>query len=100
MSARSERYFAKAEECQQISDAADVSGTKRLYAVMVSQWRQLAEEAGQTDKKPLSEKFRQAHSLREIDKAEDAIRKIVALGGNGAGAPVPLHQPTLPTPGS
>jgi len=81
MLSRSERYLAKAEKCQQMSDAADTSGTKRLYGVMASQWRQLAEEADETDKKPLPEKFRQAHSLREIDKAEDAIQKIVALGG-------------------
>jgi hypothetical protein len=45
MSSRSERCLAKAEECQQISDAADTSGTKRLYGVLASQWRQLAEEA-------------------------------------------------------
>jgi hypothetical protein len=32
MSSRSERYLAKAEKCQQISDAADTSGIKRLYA--------------------------------------------------------------------
>jgi hypothetical protein len=52
-----------------------------------SQWRQLAEEAEETDKKPLPEKLRQAYSLREIDKAEDAIREIVALWRpNGAGA--------------
>jgi hypothetical protein len=62
-----------------------------------SQWRQLAEE---TDKKPLPEKLRQAYSLREIDKAEDAIREIVALGGLTAQErPVSIHQPMLPTPG-
>jgi hypothetical protein len=79
MLSRSERYLAKAEKCQQISDAADISGTKRLYGVMASQWRQLAEEADETDKKPLSEKIRHAHFLREIDKAEGAIRELVAL---------------------
>ena len=79
MVSRSERYLAKAEKCQQISDAADASGTKRLFGVLASQWGQLAEKAGQTDKKPLPEKLRQVYSLREIDKAEDAIREIVAL---------------------
>jgi hypothetical protein len=58
MLSRSERYLAKAEKCQQISDAADTSGAKRLYGVMASQWRQLAEEADETDKKPLSAKLR------------------------------------------
>jgi hypothetical protein len=81
MSSRAERYLAKAEECQQISDAADTSGTKRLYRVLASQWRQLAEEANETDKKPLLEKIRDAHFLQEIDKAEDAIRELVALEG-------------------
>jgi hypothetical protein len=76
---RSERYLAKAEKCQQISDAADISGTKRLYGVMASQWRQLAEEADEIDKKPLLEKIRNAHFLRKIDKAEGAIRELVAL---------------------
>ena len=81
MLSRSERYLAKAAKCQQISDAANTSGTKRLFGVMASQWRQLAEEADETDKKPLSEKIRQAHLLQEIDKAEDAIRELVALEG-------------------
>jgi hypothetical protein len=76
---RSERYLAEAEKCQQISDAADTSGTKRLYAVLASQWRQLAEKAEETDKKPLLEKIRHAHLLRKIDKAEGAIRELVAL---------------------
>jgi hypothetical protein len=66
MSSRSERYLAKAEKCQQISDAADTSGTKRLYAVLASQWRQLAEGADEIDKKPLVEKIRHA-ILRKID---------------------------------
>jgi hypothetical protein len=79
MSSRSERYLAKAEKCQQISDAADTSGTKRLYAVLASQWRQLAEKAEETDKMPLLEKIRDAHFLRKIDKAEGAIRELVAL---------------------
>jgi hypothetical protein len=81
MLSRSERYLAKAEKCQQISDAADISGTKRLYGVMASQWRQLADKADETDKKPLLEKIRRAHFLRKIDKAEDAIRELVALRG-------------------
>jgi hypothetical protein len=78
---RSERYLAKAEKCQQISDAADTSGTKRLYGVMASQWRQLAEDADWTDKNStaLLEKLRHAHFLRKIDKAEGAIRELVAL---------------------
>jgi len=81
MSSRSERYLAKAEKCQQISDAADTSGTKRLYAVLASQWRHLAEEADWTDKKgsALLVKIRHAHTLRQIDEAEDAIRELVAL---------------------
>jgi len=82
MLSRSERHLAKAEKCQQISDAADTSGAKRLFGVMASQWRQLAEQAGETDKKPLPEKLRQAYSLREIGKTDDAIRKLgVALEG-------------------
>jgi hypothetical protein len=58
---------------------ANTSGTKRLYGVLASHWRQLAEEADETDKKPLSEKIRQAHFLRDIDKAEGVIRELVAL---------------------
>ena len=81
MLSRSERYLAKAEKCQHISDAADTSGTKRLYGVMASQWRQLADEADETDKKPLLEKIRRAQLLQEIDKAEGAIRELVALRG-------------------
>jgi hypothetical protein len=77
MSSRSERCLAKAEECQQISDAA--VGTKRLYGVLASQWRQLAERADETDKKPLLENH--AHFPQEIDKAEGAIRELVALKG-------------------
>jgi len=87
MLSRSEQYLAKAEKCQQISDAADISGTKRLYRVMASQWRQLAEEADWTDKvgsRPLLEKIRQTHLLREIDKAEGAIRELMALRGLAA----------------
>jgi thiamine monophosphate synthase len=49
--------------------------------VLASQWRHLAEEADETDKKPLSEKIRHAHFLREIDKAEHAIGELVALEG-------------------
>ena len=81
MLSRSERYLAKAEKCQQISDAADASGTKRLYGVMASQWRQLADEADETDKKPLLEKIRRAQLLQEIDKAEGAIRELMDLRG-------------------
>jgi len=81
MLSRSERYLAKAEKCQQISDVADTSGTKRLYGVLASQWRQLADEADETDKKPLLEKIRRVQLLREIDKAEGAIRELVALRG-------------------
>jgi hypothetical protein len=81
MLSRSERYIAKAEKCQQISDAADASGTKRLYEVMASHWRKLADEAEETDKKPLLEKIHQARLLRDIDKAENAIRELVGLEG-------------------
>jgi hypothetical protein len=49
------------------------------YGVMASQWRKLADEAGKTDKKPPLEKIHQAHLLRGIDKAESAIRELVAL---------------------
>ena len=79
---RSERYLAKAEKCQQISNAADTSGTKRLYGVLASQWRHLAEGADWTDEigsRPLMEKIRHAHFLRKIDKAEGAIRELAAL---------------------
>jgi hypothetical protein len=58
--------------------------------VLASQWRHLAEEADETDKKPLSEKIRHAHFLQEIDKAEDAIRELVAL--EGATFPVAKHR--------
>jgi hypothetical protein len=51
MSSRSERYLANADKCQQVADAANTSGTKRLYGVLASHWRQLAEEADETDKK-------------------------------------------------
>ena len=80
MSSRSERYLAKAEKCQQYADAADTSGRKRLYGVLASQWRQLAEE--ETDKigsRPLLEKIHHSHFVRQIDKAEDAIQALVAL---------------------
>jgi hypothetical protein len=46
-----------------------------------SQWRQLAEVADRKDEKPQLQKIRHAHFLREIDKAEDAIRELVALKG-------------------
>jgi hypothetical protein len=77
MSSRSERCLAKAEECQQISDAADAAGTKLLYGKLASQWRQLAQQAEETAKKRQS----------DFDKAEGAIRELVALEErNGAGA--------------
>ena len=82
MSSRSERYLAKAEKCQQVADAANTSGTKRLFGVMVSQWRQLAEEADWTDKigsPALLVKIRYAHTLRQIDEAEGAIREFGAV---------------------
>jgi hypothetical protein len=77
MSSRSERYLANAEKCQQFADDANTSGTKRLYGVLTSQWRQLAEEAEWTDKivsQPLLE-IRHADFLQQIDKAECAIRE-------------------------
>jgi hypothetical protein len=67
MSSRSDRCLAKAQECQRISDAAETSGTKRLYGALASQWRQLAEDANRTD------------NHREIDEVEDAIRGLGAL---------------------
>jgi hypothetical protein len=82
MSSRSERYLAKAEECQQYADAADTSGIKRLYGGLASQWRQLAEEADWTDQigsRPLLEKIRYARTLRQIDKAEGVIREFGAV---------------------
>ena len=68
MSSRSERGFP--------ADAArrrDSDGTGN------EEWRHLAEEADEIDKKPLLEKIRHAHFLRKIDKAEGAIRELVAL---------------------
>jgi hypothetical protein len=85
MSSRSGRYLANAEKCQQSADAANTSGTKRMYGVLASQWRQLAEEAEWTDKigsRSLLDKIRQANFVRQIDKAEDAIQEFeVALKG-------------------
>jgi hypothetical protein len=89
MSSRSERYFANAEKCQQCADVANTPGTKRLYGVLASQWRHLAEGADWTDEigsrplmRPLMEKIRHAHFLRQIDKAEGAIREFgMALEG-------------------
>jgi hypothetical protein len=81
MSSRSERFLANAEKCQQCADVANTPGTKRLYGVLASQWRHLAEEADWTDEirsPPLL--IRNAHFLRQIDKAERAIREFgVAL---------------------
>jgi len=91
MSSRSERYLANAEKCQQSADAANTSGTKRLYGVLASQWRQLADEAEWTDKigsRPLLEKIRHADFLRQIDEAEGAIREFG----------VALKREPLPTP--
>src|SRR5258705_3004921 len=99
MSSRSERYRANAEKCQQCADAAYTSGTKRLYGVLASQWRQLAEEADWTDQigsPPLLEKirhadvndYRQNHTpetaaLQKIDKAEKPNPKFgAALEGH------------------
>jgi hypothetical protein len=104
MSSRSERYLANADKCQQCADVAYTSGTKRLYGVMASQWRQLAEEADWTDQigsPPLLEKIRHAdvndcrqnhnpnqqhaHTLEtaalleKIDKAESPIRNLELL---------------------
>jgi hypothetical protein len=81
MSSRSERYLAKAEKCQQVSDAANTSSTRRLYGVLASQWRHLAEEADWTDQigsPPLLEEIRHADFLRQIDEAEGAIREFGA----------------------
>ena len=104
MSSRSERYLANADKCQQCADAAYTPGTKRLYGVLASQWRQLAEEADWTDQigsPPLLEKIRHAdvndcrqnhnpnqqhaHALEtaalleKIDKAESPIRSLELL---------------------
>ena len=85
MLSRSERYLANAEKCQRRADVAYTSGTKRLYGVLASNWRQLAEEADWTDKigsRSLLDKIRQTNFLRQIEKAEDAIQKFeVALEG-------------------
>ena len=78
MPSRSERYLANAEKCQRFADVANTSGTKRLYGLLTSQWRQLAEEADWTDKigsRSLLDEIRQAKFLRQIDKAECAIRE-------------------------
>jgi hypothetical protein len=89
MSSRSERYLANAEKCQQVADAANTSGTKRLYEVLASQWSKLAEEAEWTDKigsPPQLEEVHHADVLRQIDEAEGAIREFgVALKGKPQG---------------
>ena len=88
MSSQSERYLANAEKCQQFADAANTSGTKRLYGVLTNQWRQLAEEAEWTDRivsQPLL-KIRHADFLQQIDKAEYAIQefgKVLAANNQG-----------------
>jgi hypothetical protein len=79
MSPRSERYLSNAEKCQHCADEAYTSGTKRLFGVLASHWRQLAEEADWTDKtgsRTLLEKIHHSHFLRKIDKTDDAIRKL------------------------
>src|SRR6266581_2591311 len=103
MSSRSERYLANADKCQQCADAAYTPGTKRLYGVLASQWRQLAEEAdwNQIGSPPLLEEIRHAdvndcrqnhnpnqqhaHALEtaaqpeKTDKAEGPIRSLELL---------------------
>jgi hypothetical protein len=104
MSSRSERYLANAEKCQRLTDVAHTSGTKRLYEVLASHWRQLAEEANWTDKigsRPLLGKMGHANFLREIDKAEGAIRRFeLALKGepllNAEGATSIAANETIP----
>ena len=74
MSSRSERYLRNAEKCQRSTEVAYTAGTKRLYAVLASNWRQLAEEADWTDKigsRTVLEKIHHSHFLRKIDKTED-----------------------------
>jgi hypothetical protein len=80
--------LANAEKCQQCADVAYTPGTKRLYGVLASQRRHLAEGAEGADwtdeigSRPLMEKIRHAHFLRQIDKAEGAIREFgMALKG-------------------
>jgi hypothetical protein len=82
MSSR-ERFLANAEKCQRCAELAYSSGTKRLYGVLASQWRQLGEEAERTDKlgspplfKELLKELRHSRFLRKIDKAEVAIREL------------------------
>jgi hypothetical protein len=80
MSSRSERYLANADKCQRCAEVAYTPGTKRLYGVLASQWRHLAEEAdwtGEIGSRPLMEKIRHAHFLQHIDKAEGAIRELL-----------------------
>jgi phosphopentomutase len=88
MSSRSARYLANADKCQQCAEVAYTPGTKRLYGVLTSQWRQLAEEAEWTDRivsQPLLE-IRHADFLQQIDKAEYAIQefgKVLAANNQG-----------------
>ena len=77
MSSR-ERFLANAEKCQRCAELAYLSGTKRMYEVLASQWWQLAEEADWTDKPeslPILQKLRHSRFLRRVDKAEVAIRE-------------------------
>ena len=77
MSSR-ERFLANAEKCQRCAELAYLSGTKRMYEVLASNWRRLAEEADWTDKPeslPILQKLRHSRFLRRVDKAEVAIRE-------------------------
>jgi hypothetical protein len=81
MSSR-ERFLANAEKCQRCAELAYPSGTKRMYEVLASQWRQLAEEADWTDKPeslPILQKLRHSRFLRRVDKAEIAIREFAKM---------------------
>jgi hypothetical protein len=58
------------EKCQQCAEVAYTPGTKRLYGVLASQWRHLAEGADWTNEiglRPLMEKIRHARFLRKIE---------------------------------
>jgi hypothetical protein len=104
MSSRSERYLANADKCQQFPNAAYTPGRKRLYGVLATQWRQLAEEADWTDQigsPALLEEIRHADvndcrqnhnpnqqhahaletaaQLEKIEKAEGPIRRLELL---------------------
>src|SRR5207247_2122743 len=81
MSSRSERYLANADKCQQCADAAYTPGTKRLYGVLASQWRQLAEEPDWTDQigsPRLLEEIRHADGALAEEKARKADERFAA----------------------